>query len=133
MPLMIQIFYYNFITLRELWIIFFVLIILIFILVYIHFIHKIFVISTWIICSISIFLFSVGSEKCVSSINGLCPVGPFAKRGGRFGTCWVIILVLSWFGILSFLGGEIYGDSKFLSPPGIRLFGITLTPVPDKK
>ena len=54
---------------------------------------------------VSVCSFYAGFEEGVSSINGLCPVGTFSKCGGRFGYCWVIIMILSWFLIGSFLWG----------------------------
>ena len=42
-------------------------------------------------------------------------------------------MVLSWFGIGSFLGGGIDGDFILLFSIGIRISGLTLTPVPDKR
>ena len=76
---------------------------------YIQIIHRIFVLITWIICRIIMFSFYFIWKMCIIK-NGLYPVGNFATNGGRIGFCWVIILVLSWFGIGSFIGVKIAGD-----------------------
>ena len=45
----------------------------------------------------------------------------------------MIILVLYWFVSGSFIGGDIYGDLIFLIFLGIRISGVIITPITDKR
>ena len=80
----------------------------------------------------SLFSSSVLFEKCSSLKNGLYKVGQFSKSGGRIRYCWVVIIVIYLFVIGYFLRGDITGDFIFLFL-GIRLSGVTLTPVSYKR
>ena len=65
--------------------------------------------------------------------NGLYPVGYFDTNGGRIGSCWVIIMVLSWFGIGTFLGAQHFWWFHITFFLGIFLSGVTLNPASDKR
>ena len=105
---------YTFKKIRSFWIILFVFIILICILLCVQIIRRIDVLGTWSIYRIIMFFFCF-IWKCVS-LKRLYPVDHFATICGRIRSCWVIIPVLSWFGIVSFLGGDIAGGFIFVFP-----------------
>ena len=61
-----------------------------------------------------------------SFLNYLNPWGNEGTCGGRHWYFWSPEVFLSWFGIVSFIGGNVASDFIFLFFLGMCLYGVTL-------
>ena len=92
-----------------------------------HIFHIIISISTW--CIIFISTWSICSFRIIiiaSFLNDLNPGGNGVTCGGRHSSFWIPKVFLSWFGIGSFLGGDVASDFIFIFFLWMRFPGVTL-------
>ena len=62
-------------------------------------------------------------------IRDLNPGVFFSKYGGRYWYFSMNNMLIPWFGIISFLGGDTADDLILLFYLGIHLYGVTIDPV----
>ena len=67
-----------------------------------------------------------GLSSFASFLNDLNPGGNEGKCGGRHLSFCIPKLIYSWFGIVSFLGGDVESDIIFIYFPWMHFSGVTL-------